>query len=83
MQGKLIYELTEEDFREHGVWYFPMDDDDWEIVRPCLEESDTTVLVRTVFAALMEPITLGMCTGVLPTTSVISNLTCFYPMGPP
>lgn len=49
MQGKLIYELTEEDFREHGVWYFPMDDDDWEIVRPCLEERDTTVLVRTVF----------------------------------
>jgi hypothetical protein len=49
MPDKLIYELAEEDFREHGVWYFPMDDDDWDIVRPCLAECDTTSLVRTTF----------------------------------
>ena len=49
MRDKQIYDLTADDFREHGVWYFPMDDDDWEIVRPCLEECDATVLVRTAF----------------------------------
>ena len=61
MQDKQIWDLTADDLREFGVWYFPMDEsaEDECTIRPCLEESDLAVIVRAVFFCADETRYLG------------------------
>lgn len=61
---KQVYDLTVEDLKSKGAWYFPMDEsveDEWT-VRPLLaaeDESDAQIIVRTRFEATDGAVFLG------------------------
>ncbi|WWF44025.1 hypothetical protein VRB14_14450 [Pseudomonas trivialis] len=51
MRDKQIWELTENDLHDVGVWCFPMDEsvEDECTVRPCVEEVGLAMIVRAEF----------------------------------
>jgi len=51
VRDKQIWELTENDLHDVGVWCFPMDEsvEDECTVRPCVEEVGLAIIVRAEF----------------------------------